>query len=147
MRVFDLGVSVRLVCAVVLSAVSLLALAPGTAHAVNCGDTVGADLTLTADLVCPVGFSGTVLTVGQDGVTISGQGLYSLVAPQAAVMVNVGAHSGVTVRDLGATSTGNWLTSGAGDKLRSDIGDWATLRRDNKLQGRPAGELACKWRG
>ncbi len=62
--------------------------------ACGCGDSVIADYTLTADLVCPASFTGNALTVGADDLTIDGQGLYKVEAPNATAVIQNRLHSG-----------------------------------------------------
>ena len=90
-----------------------------------CGTTINFDLTLEADLNC-TGFTGTVLTVGTDGITIDGQG-HKVIAPGASVMFSVGAHSDVSVLniDLSGTVTGILLSGGSGNTFSNVDVSWA----------------------
>jgi len=80
--------------------------APGLAFGVQCGDTLTADTVLDADVVCPSTFTGTALIIGADGITLDGNGFW-LDAPSAEEGLAVGAHSGVTVKNL-TVAARNW---------------------------------------
>ncbi|MFT7582001.1 MAG: parallel beta-helix repeat protein, partial [Myxococcota bacterium] len=71
-----------------------------------CGDTVTADFTMTANIVCPATFGGTALVIGGDGLLVEGNG-FAIVADQAATMIHIGLHSNVTLQNIVATGTGN----------------------------------------
>ncbi len=65
-----------------------------------CGDTVVNDYTLTSDLICPPAFTGNALTIGADGITIDGQGLYRIEAPNATAVIQNRLHSGWTLQNI-----------------------------------------------
>ncbi len=104
-------------CASLLAVLTfaVLAVAQPVSAQVGCGDFVTADVTLTADLDC-TGFTGTMLTVGANGITIDGQG-HRIIAPDAGAMVSITGHTGVTIRniDLSGSPTGISVTGGGGN--------------------------------
>ena len=87
----------------------LLLLIAGAAHAADCGngvaicdcgDRVVSDYTLAGDLICPANFAGYALTLGADGITIDGQGLYKVEAPGAVAVIQNRLHSGWTLQNI-----------------------------------------------
>ena len=91
------------------SCLLLLFLVTGIARAVDCGngiatcgcgDTVVSDYTLATDLICPPSFNGNALTLGADGITIDGQGLYKVEAAAAVAVIQNRLHSDWTLRDI-----------------------------------------------
>ncbi len=86
-----------------------LLLLVGSARAADCGDTIAVcacgdtvvnDYTLTSDLVCPPVFTGNALTLGADGITIDGQGLYRIEAPNATAVIQNRLHSDWTLQNI-----------------------------------------------
>jgi len=57
-----------------MAAACTLSLLPTAAAALTCGDVLTADTTLVEDLVCPASFSGPVLTLQADNITLDGAG-------------------------------------------------------------------------
>jgi hypothetical protein len=86
-----------------LSLVAMVAV-PGRAWALSCGDTVSVDTALTVDLVCPPSFTGAVLTIGADGVDLSGNG-FAIIAANASAVVSVTGRSDVSVTGIDASAT------------------------------------------
>src|ERR1035438_5969726 len=74
------------------------------AAAVEPGDTITTDTTLTADLVDHA-FTGTVLTIGADNITLDGGG-HVIDAPSAGAVIFCGNHTGVTIKNVSAS--GSW---------------------------------------
>ena len=85
---------------------------------VACGDTLTADTTLTADLVCAKGFTGDVLTIGADGIVLDGDG-FAIVAPDADAKVFSNGFSNSVIQDLDVSSSSG---TGAGIELRNTTG-------------------------
>ena len=65
----------------------------------SCGDVITADVTLSGDLTCPVGFTGTVLTIGADGITFDGAGR-TVTAPGASTIFLATSKTGITIKDV-----------------------------------------------
>lgn len=98
----------------------------------QCGDTVSADLTLAADLVCPPGFDGIALTVMGTGTVFDGAG-HEIVAPGAAVAIRA---SGDGLQILNVTANGPATNAGIGVELD---GATSTLVQGVTAQGREFG--------
>ncbi len=113
-------------CASLLAVLTfaVLAVAQPISAQVGCGDLVTADVTLTADLDC-TGFTGTVLTVDADQITIDGQG-HRIIAPDAGAMVSITGHTGVTIRniDLSGSPIGISVTGGGGNTFTDVNVSW-----------------------
>ncbi len=92
-------------CASLLAVLTfaVLAVAQPVSAQVGCQEIVTADVTLTADLDC-TGFTGTILTVGANGITIDGQG-HRIIAPDASAMISLGGRSGVSIVNIDLSGT------------------------------------------
>lgn len=80
-----------------------------------CGTTLTSDLSLSADLDCR-GTSGTVFTIGDDDVTLDGNG-FAILAPHASRVVSSAGHDRLTVREIdlsGAYAAGTGVDIGGG---------------------------------
>jgi choice-of-anchor A domain-containing protein len=76
-----------------------------------CGSLLTSSITLTEDITCPSGFTGTVFTLGADGITFDGAG-HTIDAPEAQTIFSVEHKHGVTIRNVITTpgrSSGNGL--------------------------------------
>ena len=81
---------------------------PSTVEALApCGTTITSDLVLSADLDCGAVFGIPAIAVGADGITIDGQGLYSIIAPNASSIISLSGRSGVSIRDINLSGNPN----------------------------------------
>src|SRR4051812_28920913 len=75
---------------------SVLYLVQGVAGTgLPCGTVLTSSIMLTEDITCPNGFTGTVFTLGADGITFDGAG-HMIDAPDAQAIFSVGQKNGVT---------------------------------------------------
>ena len=80
----------------------MLSLLVAQANAVNCGDTLTANTTLLADVVCAPGFAGDAVTIGADNITLDGNGFRIVMtgAGFGSSGVRIDAKAGVTLTDV-----------------------------------------------
>ena len=87
----------------------------------SCGDVITADVTLSGDLTCPAGFTGTVLTIGADGITFDGAGR-TVTAPDASRIFSATSKTGITIKDvIVAPGTGSGTGVGLSDVTTSTL--------------------------
>ena len=77
---------------------------PSQSRAQVCGDILTSSTTLSADLICPPGFTGVALTLSADGITLDGAG-HQIVAPDAITIIQV-KKANVTVQNINAPGDG-----------------------------------------
>ncbi len=126
-----------------------------SAGSVSCGDVITTDVTLSADLACPAGFTGVVLTIGADAITFDGAS-HTITAPDAAVVFSANSKTGITIQNVivapgVGTGTGTQLTSvinstvsgisvtGRGFGIQAISGSDGNLLQGNTLTGNVTG--------
>ncbi len=115
-----------------------------------CGTTITSNLVLTANLDC-TGVTGTAITIGAANLTIDGGGLYKIIAPNAATVIDTNSFNATTITGLDVSGarvagTGILLKNGSGHNLTNVTANNRTfgVKATNNASLTIAG-LKAKW--
>jgi len=95
----------------------LALLVPSALAQVACGDILTTDVTLTADVICPVAFVGDAITLDADNITLDGAG-FAIVSDSADAIVRASGVDEVLIQNLVVSGTAG---TGIGIELRNTV--------------------------